>query len=106
MTRSLLLLGIQTPVTIGILDEFELLVVGGTVAIGNLSLHYGGVALLCNLLAQNLAGCYALTPEESGIGELKGENGKRETAVYDLSGRCVQKAQKGIFICDGKKVFL
>ncbi len=46
----------------------------------------------------------ALTPEESGIGELKGENGKRETAVYDLSGRRVQKAQKGIYIQNGKVV--
>ena len=46
----------------------------------------------------------ALTPEETGIDELKGENGKRKTAVYDLSGRRVQKAQKGIFIRDGKVV--
>ena len=60
MTRSLLLLGIQTPVAVGILHEFELLVVGGTVAIGNLSLHHGSVAVLGNLLAQDLAGCYAL----------------------------------------------
>ena len=46
----------------------------------------------------------ALTPEETGIDELKGENGKRETVVYDLSGRCVQKGQKGIFIQNGKVV--
>ena len=46
----------------------------------------------------------ALTPEESGIGELKGENGKVKTAVYDLSGRRVQNAQKGIFVQDGKVV--
>ena len=46
----------------------------------------------------------ALTPEETGIDELKGENGKRKTAVYDLSGRRVQKGQKGIFIRDGKVV--
>ena len=44
----------------------------------------------------------ALTPEETGIDELKGENGKRETPVFDLSGRRVQKAQKGIFIQNGK----
>ena len=44
----------------------------------------------------------ALTPEETGIDELKGENGKVKTALYDLSGRRVQKAQKGIFISDGK----
>ena len=44
----------------------------------------------------------ALGEEETGIDELKGENGKVKTAVYDLSGRRVQKAQKGIFIQNGK----
>ena len=42
--------------------------------------------------------------EETSIDELKGENGKVKTALYDLSGRRVQKAQKGIFIRDGKLV--
>ena len=46
----------------------------------------------------------ALTPEETGIDELKGENGKVKTALYDLSGRRVQKAQKGIYIQNGKVV--
>ena len=46
----------------------------------------------------------ALTEDETGIDELKGENGKVKTALYDLSGRRVQKAQKGIFIRDGKVV--
>ena len=46
----------------------------------------------------------ALTEDETGIDELKGENGKVKTAVYDLSGRRVQKGQKGIFIRDGKVV--
>ena len=44
----------------------------------------------------------ALTEDETGIDELKGENGKVKTALYDLSGRRVQKAQKGIFIQNGK----
>ena len=44
----------------------------------------------------------ALTPEETGIDELKSENGKVKTALYDLSGRRVQKAQKGVFIQNGK----
>ena len=44
----------------------------------------------------------ALTPEESGIDELKGENGKVKTALYDLSGRRVQEGQKGVFIQNGK----
>ena len=44
----------------------------------------------------------ALTPKETGIDELKGENGKVKTALYDLSGRRVQKGQKGVFIQNGK----
>ena len=48
----------------------------------------------------------ALTEEETGIDEVKGENGKVKTAVYDLSGRRVQKAQKGIFIQNGKVVMV
>ena len=47
----------------------------------------------------------ALTEEETGITET--ENGKvksENSAVYDLSGRRVQKAQKGIFIQNGKVV--
>ena len=47
-----------------------------------------------------------LPGDETGIDEVKTENGKVKTAVYDLSGRRVQKAQKGIFIRDGKKVIL
>ena len=42
--------------------------------------------------------------EETSIDELKSEDGKVKSAVYDLSGRRVQKAQKGIFIRDGKVV--
>ena len=44
----------------------------------------------------------ALTEEETGIDEVKGENENVKTAVYDLSGRRVQKTQKGIFIQNGK----
>ena len=43
-----------------------------------------------------------LSGDETGIDELKGENGKVKTALYDLSGRRVQKGQKGFFIQNGK----
>ena len=43
-----------------------------------------------------------LSGEETGIDELKGENGKVKTALYDLSGRRGQKGQKGVFIQNGK----
>ena len=42
--------------------------------------------------------------DTTGIDELKGENENVKTAVYELSGRRVQKAQKGIFIQNGKKI--
>ena len=44
----------------------------------------------------------ALTEDETGIDELKGEKGTENSALYDLSGRRVQKGQKGIFIQNGK----
>ena len=46
----------------------------------------------------------ALTDEETGIDELKSENGKRGTVLYDLSGRRIKNTQKGILIQNGKKV--
>ena len=48
----------------------------------------------------------ALTPEETGIDELKGENGTENSAVYDLSGRRVQKGETGIFIQNSKVVLV
>jgi hypothetical protein len=39
---------------------------------------------------------------ETGIAET--ESGNLKTEMYDLSGRRVQSAQKGIFIVNGKKV--
>lgn len=41
---------------------------------------------------------------ETGIDELKGENGNVKADIYDLSGRRVQNAQKGLYIVNGKKV--
>lgn len=41
---------------------------------------------------------------ETGIDELKGENENVKTAVYDLAGRRIQNAKKGIFIVNGVKV--
>ena len=46
----------------------------------------------------------ALTQEETGIDELKGENANVKTALFDLSGRRGQKGQKGIFIRNGKVI--
>ena len=43
---------------------------------------------------------------ETGIDELKTENGNVKTEIFDLSGRRVQKAQKGVCIQNGKKVIM
>ena len=44
--------------------------------------------------------------DETSIDELKSEDGKVKSAVYDLSGRRVQKAQKGVYIQNGKVVLV
>lgn len=41
----------------------------------------------------------------TGISEVKGENGEVET-IYDLTGRRVKEAQKGIYIINGKKALI
>lgn len=41
---------------------------------------------------------------ETAIDDLETENGNVETVIYDLSGRRVQKAQKGLYIVNGAKV--
>ena len=42
---------------------------------------------------------------DTGIDEVKGENGNVK-AIYDLTGRKVEVPTKGIYIIDGKKVFV
>ena len=46
----------------------------------------------------------ALTEGETGIDEVKTENVERKTETFDLSGRRVQKAQKGLCIQNGKVI--
>lgn len=41
---------------------------------------------------------------ETGIEGVEGENGNVKTEIYDLAGRRVQNAQKGVFIVNGKVV--
>ena len=41
---------------------------------------------------------------ETGIDQLEGENGNVKTEVYDLAGRRVQNAKKGIYVVNGKVV--
>ncbi len=43
--------------------------------------------------------------ETTDIDEVKGENGEVKT-IYDLSGRVVENPTSGIYIIDGKKVFI
>ena len=48
----------------------------------------------------------ALTDEETGIEELKAGNGTKASVLFDLNGRRVQKAQKGLYIQNGRKVLV
>ena len=43
-------------------------------------------------------------PGTTGIDEVKGENGEVKTEIYDLQGRKMQDAGKGIYIINGEKV--
>ena len=47
-------------------------------------------------------GIKGFTLQGTGIESLNGD--EQETVIYDLGGRRVQKAQKGIYIINGKKV--
>ena len=42
----------------------------------------------------------------TAIEEVKGENGKVETEIFDLQGRRVTNPTKGLYIINGKKVFI
>ncbi|MBR3615882.1 MAG: hypothetical protein IKL56_04575 [Bacteroidaceae bacterium] len=57
--------------------------------------NYGGQIIDVNLLVS----------DETGINELKGENGNVKT-IYDLQGRKVDNPTKGIYIINGKKVLV
>jgi hypothetical protein len=41
---------------------------------------------------------------ETAIEGIEGENGNVKTEIYDLAGRRVQNAQKGVFVVNGKVV--
>ena len=46
-----------------------------------------------------------ITDTATGIGDIEGtENGKRKTEIYDLSGRQVRQADKGVYITNGQIV--
>ena len=38
--------------------------------------------------------------------EFEGESGEVETGIYDLTGRRVENPTRGVYIVDGKKVFV
>ena len=69
--------------------------------------HFLNNANKAYLPAPTAAGARFITFDfgtETAIDELKGENGNVKTVIYDLAGRRVQGAQKGIFIVNGVKV--
>lgn len=48
----------------------------------------------------------ALTDEETGIENLKFGNATKASVLFDLNGRRIQKAQKGLYIQNGHKVLV
>jgi hypothetical protein len=56
-------------------------------------------------VSKNLEITYTYSNAETGISEVKGESG-RVKAIYDLQGRKVENPTKGIYIINGKKVFV
>jgi hypothetical protein len=56
-------------------------------------------------VSKNLEITYTYSNGETSIEEVKSESGKMKT-IYDLQGRKVENPSKGIYIIDGKKVFL
>ena len=63
---------------------------------------YGQVGRMIYLTSLTIT----MTGEETGIGEVKSENGKLK-AIYDLTGRQINEITKaGIYIVNGKKVLV
>ena len=63
---------------------------------------YGQVGRMIYLTSLTIT----MTGEETGIGEVKGENGEAK-AIYDLTGRQINEITKaGIYIVNGKKVLV
>ena len=56
-------------------------------------------------VSKNMEITLTYTNGETGISEVKAENGKVK-GIYDLQGRKVANPAKGIYIIDGKKIFV
>ena len=56
-------------------------------------------------VSKNIDITLTYTNGETGINEVKGENGKVK-GIYDLTGRKIENPTKGIYIIDGKKMFI
>ena len=56
-------------------------------------------------VSKNMEITFTYTNGETGISEVKAESGKRK-GVYDLQGRKVENPSKGLYIIDGKKIFV
>ena len=66
---------------------------------------------VCNIIVYNTKGCHIYfidaeigeTGEPTGISTMKG-NDFQNGVIYNLNGQKVQKAQRGLYIINGKKV--
>ena len=81
----------------------------GSSNIGNATLHVPAASVELYKAAspwKEFGKIVALTDEETGIDKLKPGNGTAEPVFFDLNGRRVQKAQKGLYIQNGRKVLV
>ena len=56
-------------------------------------------------VSKNIDITLTYTKNDTGITEVKGENGNAKT-VYDLQGRRINNPTRGVYIVNGKKVLI
>lgn len=77
---------------------------GGTVS-GSLYNVRMSTADAVSYKCENVSFKVTVNSPETGIEDVKGENGEVKT-IYDLQGRKIENPTSGIYIIDGKKVFV
>jgi hypothetical protein len=105
-----LLVGCTTQTVLGINSNYYVLVNNsGTPEFQSLAINGATIPAGKAYLNAPTAGArlsIAFDDETTGIVNLPTANSKGEGAVYNLNGQRVQKAQKGLYIIDGKKVMM
>ena len=92
--------------TITISNELATIKAQGNHTRNTLQYNTGAPRFSCYKSGQKAVTIYAKSRINSGVDEVKGENGKVK-AIYDLQGRRLNAiTEPGIYIVNGKKVFI